>query len=160
VAVLVASMGRDPTTADLMRRQGQNAGSGRHDPIFSRRGWRSGLDPGHQGPRNEPQQRAHNMSSIEIAEILEQVRFIFADHLCVPLDMIVESATLQEDLAMDSLDWAEICIALEESFDVEISEMHVFRTVFDVAAFLSNRVLPTPGAVSQLAGSIAPAGAA
>jgi hypothetical protein len=44
-------------------------------------------------------------------------------------------------LDIDSLDFAEICIALEEVFDVEIDEAHEFRTVLDIAAFLSKRVL-------------------
>jgi acyl carrier protein len=83
------------------------------------------------------------MYSTEIAEILEQVKSILSDQLCLPLDIVAASTTLEDDLGMDRLDFAEMCIALEEAFDVEIDEIRGFRTVFDIAAFLGKRVLPS-----------------
>jgi acyl carrier protein len=83
------------------------------------------------------------MYSTEIAEILEQVQSILSHQLCLPLDVVVASATLEDDLGMDRLDFAEMCMSLEETFDVEIDEMRDFRTVFDIARFLGKRALPS-----------------
>jgi acyl carrier protein len=83
------------------------------------------------------------MSSAEVAEILKTVRSILSYQLCLPLDAVAPSATLEGDLGMDRLDFAEMCIAMEETFDVEIDEKRNFRAVFDIAAFLGKRVLPS-----------------
>jgi acyl carrier protein len=77
----------------------------------------------------------------EIADVLRHVQSILSYQLCVPLDVVAASATLEEDLQMDRLDFAEACIALEEAFDVEIDEMREFQTVLDLAAYVSRRVL-------------------
>jgi acyl carrier protein len=81
------------------------------------------------------------MASIKTAAVLEQVQSILAYQLCLPLDVIAASATLEEDLNMDSLDFAEACIALEETFGLEIDDAREFRTVFDIADFFRKRVL-------------------
>jgi acyl carrier protein len=83
------------------------------------------------------------MYSAEVAEILKQLKLVLSYQLCVPLDAVAPSATLEGDLGMDRLDFAEMCIALEEVFDVEIDEMGNYRTVFDIAAFLGRWVLPS-----------------
>src|SRR5215472_10830943 len=83
------------------------------------------------------------MYNTEIAEILEQVRSILSYQLCLPLDAVAPSATLEGDLGMDRLDFAEMCIALEDAFDVEINEMRNLQTVSDIAAFLGRRMLPS-----------------
>ena len=82
------------------------------------------------------------MYSTRGAVILDQVRFILSYQLCLPLDGIVGSANLEDELGMDRLDFAEMCIALEDAFDIEIDETRRFRTVFEVAAFLRRRILP------------------
>src|SRR5215831_15846640 len=89
-----------------------------------------------------PSQRRTDMYSTRGAVILDQVRFILSYQLCLPLDGIVGSANLEDELGMDRLDFAEMCIALEDAFDIEIDETRRFRTVFEVAAFLGKRILP------------------
>jgi acyl carrier protein len=83
------------------------------------------------------------MYSITHAEILEQIRFILADHLCLPTDDVSASATLDEELGIDSLDLAEISIALEDAFNVTIDADDVckFRMVSDIAAFVGERAM-------------------
>jgi acyl carrier protein len=83
------------------------------------------------------------MYSITQAEILEQIRFILADHLCLPVEDVAASATLENDLGIDSLDLAEISIALEDTFNVAIDADHVskLRTVSDIAAFVDERAM-------------------
>jgi hypothetical protein len=49
---------------------------------------------------------------------------------------------------MGRLDFVEMCIALEDAFDVEIDDTRRFRTVFEVAAFLAKRGLPRYAAFS------------
>jgi acyl carrier protein len=85
------------------------------------------------------------MYSIEIAKTLEQVQSILAYQLCLPLDAIAASAALEDDLNMDSLELAEACIALEETFDLEIDQVRKFRTVFDIAEFIGKRVPVSAG---------------
>jgi acyl carrier protein len=91
------------------------------------------------------------MYSAEVAEILKQLKLVLSYQLCLPLDAVAASATLEGDLSMDRLDFAEMCIALEEAFDVEIDEMLNFRTVSDVAAFLGRRVLPSVRYADEIA---------
>jgi acyl carrier protein len=79
--------------------------------------------------------------SSEIATLLEQVRSIIADQLSIPRDMITAYAVLERDLNIRGLDFARICIALEEVYDIEIDEAREFRTVFDVATYLNARGL-------------------
>jgi acyl carrier protein len=87
-------------------------------------------------PRGVPK-----LYSTEIAAMLEQVRSIIADELYIPLDIISAYAALERDLSIRRLDFARMCIALEETYDIEIDEAREFRTVFDVAAYLSMRVV-------------------
>ena len=83
------------------------------------------------------------MHSITHAEILEQIRFILADHLCLPVDDITAPSRLEDDLGIDSLDLAEISIALEDTFNVtiEADDVGKFRTVSDIATFVDARAL-------------------
>ena len=52
----------------------------------------------------------------------EKVREIIVDQLGVDENQVVESASFIEDLGADSLDTVELVMALEEEFDVEISD--------------------------------------
>jgi acyl carrier protein len=100
------------------------------------------------------------MYTSEFSDILEQVQSILADQLCLAPNVVAPSARLAEDLDMDRLDFAKVCIALEETFDVEIDEAREFRTIFDIAAFLSKRVPPSAGYAMQPAPPIALSGTA
>jgi acyl carrier protein len=79
------------------------------------------------------------MYTLEITDILEQVQATRSDHLRIPPGQIAASAALDKDLHIDSLDFAEICIELQDTFDVEIGSMQRFRTVLDIATFLDRR---------------------
>ena len=57
------------------------------------------------------------MSSID-----ERVKKIVAEQLGVKEDEIQNSASFVEDLGADSLDTVELVMALEEEFDIEISD--------------------------------------
>ncbi|HIA31907.1 MAG TPA: acyl carrier protein [Nitrospinaceae bacterium] len=52
----------------------------------------------------------------------EKVKEIIVDQLGVDENQVVESASFIEDLGADSLDTVELVMALEEEFDVEISD--------------------------------------
>ena len=52
----------------------------------------------------------------------EKVKEIIVDQLGVDENQVVKSASFIEDLGADSLDTVELVMALEEEFDVEISD--------------------------------------
>ena len=52
----------------------------------------------------------------------EKVKEIIVDQLGVDEKQVVENASFIEDLGADSLDTVELVMALEEEFDVEISD--------------------------------------
>ena len=52
----------------------------------------------------------------------EKVKEIIVDQLGVDENQVVTSASFIEDLGADSLDTVELVMALEEEFDVEISD--------------------------------------
>ena len=63
----------------------------------------------------------------------ERVKQIIVEQLVVELSEVIPTATL-DDLGADSLDKVELTMALEESFEIEISDADVdkIRTVQDV----------------------------
>ena len=52
----------------------------------------------------------------------EKVKEIIADQLGVDENQVTASASFIEDLGADSLDTVELVMALEEEFDIEISD--------------------------------------
>ena len=52
----------------------------------------------------------------------EKVKEIIVDQLGVDENQVVTSASFIEDLGADSLDTVELVMALEEEFDIEISD--------------------------------------
>jgi len=68
------------------------------------------------------------------AEILIQVRSIITDIIDIDPDSIQTQASLREDLRADSLASVEIVMALEDAFDIELSEEQAshIRTVGDL----------------------------
>ena len=57
-----------------------------------------------------------------MASIDERVKQIVAEQLGVDEDQVTEGATFMDDLGADSLDTVELVMALEEEFDIEISD--------------------------------------
>ena len=74
--------------------------------------------------------------------IEEKVKEIAIDQLGVIPDTVVPTALFIEDLGADSLDGADLIIAFEEEFAVEIplEKAETFKTVGDVIKFLEEKV--------------------
>jgi acyl carrier protein len=68
----------------------------------------------------------------------EKVRTIVAEQLGVGQDEVTPDASFIEDLGADSLDIVELVMALEEEYDLEITdeEAEKIRTVQDVVNYI------------------------
>lgn len=69
----------------------------------------------------------------------ERVKKIIAEQLDVDADEIVPEASFVDDLGADSLDLVELVMAMEEAFDIEISdeEAEKLRTVQDAIDYIN-----------------------
>lgn len=56
------------------------------------------------------------------SDTAEKVKSIIVEQLGVPADEVTENASFIEDLGADSLDIVELVMALEEEYDIEISD--------------------------------------
>ena len=55
-------------------------------------------------------------------DVAATVKKIVVDHLGVEEDKVTDEASFIDDLGADSLDTVELVMALEEEFDIEISD--------------------------------------
>jgi acyl carrier protein len=76
------------------------------------------------------------------AAVVERLRQLVSDQLSVDVSKMKSEAYIIDDLGADSLDVVELVMAIEETFDIEVSdeEAEVLRTVGDVEAFVVGRV--------------------
>ncbi|MFP8870076.1 MAG: acyl carrier protein [Myxococcota bacterium] len=76
------------------------------------------------------------------ASVVERLRQLVSDQLGVDVSRMKSEANIIDDLGADSLDVVELVMAIEETFDIEVSdeEAEVLRTVGDVEAFVVGRV--------------------
>ena len=76
------------------------------------------------------------------ASVVERLRQLVSDQLGVDVSKMKSEANIIDDLCADSLDVVELVMAIEETFDIEVSdeEAEVLRTVGDVEAFVVGRV--------------------
>jgi acyl carrier protein len=76
---------------------------------------------------------------IQMASIAERVKQIVAEQLGVDEDQVTTEASFMEDLGADSLDTVELVMALEEEFDIEISDEDAekIQTVQDAIDYIT-----------------------
>ncbi len=74
-----------------------------------------------------------------MASIEERVKQIVAEQLGVDEDQVTPEASFMDDLGADSLDTVELVMALEEEFDVEISDEDAekIQTVADAMNYIN-----------------------
>lgn len=70
----------------------------------------------------------------------EKVRKIVAEKLSVDEEEVVPEASFVDDLGADSLDLVELIMAMEEAFDMEISdeEAEKLQTVKDAVNYIAS----------------------
>ncbi|NOY12939.1 MAG: acyl carrier protein [Deltaproteobacteria bacterium] len=75
-----------------------------------------------------------------MASIEERVKQIVAEQLGVDDDQVTAGAAFMDDLGADSLDTVELVMALEEEFDVEISDEDAekIQKVQDAVDYITN----------------------
>ena len=68
----------------------------------------------------------------------EKVKNIIVDKLSVEPDEVVPEASFVDDLGADSLDLVELIMAMEEAFDIEISDDQAekLQTVKDAVDYI------------------------
>ncbi|HEV2129061.1 MAG TPA: acyl carrier protein [Thermomicrobiales bacterium] len=73
-----------------------------------------------------------------MATVLERVQGIVAERLGVEESQVTEDAAFIDDLNADSLDLVEVIMAMEQEFDLEISdeEAENIRTVGDAVSYI------------------------
>jgi acyl carrier protein len=71
----------------------------------------------------------------------EKVKKIVAEKLSVEPDEVVPQASFVDDLGADSLDLVELIMAMEEAFDMEISdeEAEKLQTVKDAINYIEEQ---------------------
>ncbi|MCP5043759.1 MAG: acyl carrier protein [bacterium] len=74
--------------------------------------------------------------------LVERVRRLVSDQLGIDPAEMQPNASILEDLGADSLDVVELVMAIEEAFDIEISdeEAESMRTIGDVEQYVTGRV--------------------
>lgn len=74
-----------------------------------------------------------------MASIEERVKQIVAEQLGVDEAQVTPDASFMDDLGADSLDTVELVMALEEEFDIEISDEDAekIQTVQDAVSYIS-----------------------
>ncbi len=77
-------------------------------------------------------------------EIIEKLKEIFqlVVHNGVSVDNITEESVITRDLGVDSVGLIYLAIAIEKTFEVDMSEVTIntFKTIGDVIQFIQERV--------------------
>jgi len=77
-----------------------------------------------------------------MTDIFDRIKKIIAEHLDVEESKIVLDASLTDDLGADSFDTVELIMALEEQFEIEISdeEAQEILTVKHAVDFVNKKI--------------------
>ena len=80
------------------------------------------------------------MSKDEIIEKLKEI-FQMVVHNGVSVDNITEDSLIMTDLGVDSVGLIYLAIAVEKTFDVDMSDVTIntFKTIGDVISFIQER---------------------
>ena len=72
----------------------------------------------------------------------EKVQKILAEQLELDADEITMDSNLVEDLGIDSLDFVDIVMSLEDEFETEVPEedMAGIKTVGDIVKYLEDKI--------------------
>ncbi|MBN2605232.1 MAG: acyl carrier protein [Bacilli bacterium] len=70
--------------------------------------------------------------------IFEQLQQIIVDELGVDAEQVTLEASISDDLGADSLDAVELIMAIEDAFDIKVSDevAQSFKTVQQIVAFV------------------------
>ena len=77
---------------------------------------------------------------MEPAEVEQKVTEIIVDKLSVDREQVKPTATYAEDLNADSLDIAELVMALEEEFELTVPEDTEIKTVGDTFEYVKGEI--------------------
>jgi acyl carrier protein len=72
---------------------------------------------------------------------MERLNKVVTDQLGCKLEIVNTDSHLVDDLCCDSLDVVELCMAVEEEFEIEIpdADYEAWRTVGDIEKYLADR---------------------
>lgn len=74
-------------------------------------------------------------------EIFDKVKEIIVKELKIDADKVKPEASLKDDLGADSIDAVEVIMALEDEFNISISDdaAQNIKTVQDLVDYISNK---------------------
>lgn len=77
-----------------------------------------------------------------MTDTFERIKKIIADHLDIEESKIVLESSLSDDLGADSFDTVELIMALEEQFEIEISdeEAQEILTIKNAVDFVDRKI--------------------
>jgi acyl carrier protein len=86
----------------------------------------------------DPYLKEVNPMAADVEQVTQRLKEIIAEQLGISEEEIVPEASFVDDLGADSLDLVELIMALEEEFDMEISdeEAEKIQTVQDAINYI------------------------
>jgi len=74
--------------------------------------------------------------------VFEKIKKIIANELNVPKEKITLEANLVDDLGADSIDAVEVIMAIEDEFNIEITDedMNNIKTIGDMVEYIEKNV--------------------
>lgn len=77
-----------------------------------------------------------------MTDIFDRIKKIIMDHIDIEENKITLDSSFTDDLGADSLDIVEIIMALEEQFEIEITdeEAQNLLTIKDTVEFVNNKM--------------------